>query len=954
MYGHRLIRELLGLLFLFCGLLMLLSLWSYHAGDPTFNQAVSIQASSIHNAAGLFGAYLSGFLVDSFGIGSFLWVIFFLAVGAGLVSRWLVLKWYRWVGYLLLFLCVLVTSSSFDIALHGIHGGGITGQWLSALSMLFFSPSGSLLLWLFVFLIAMELSFSISWLTLVSRFISWTMSKIPSFGTTYDLPVPHIPPALRQMASKIGRAKAGGARPRAVLDLIAGRRKKEEAAGERPVLELNLHDEAPAAKAPQKESPREDDISDLLHLVEGPQMQQAAPAPAPVEEKSAPLSFTLEEETPVSAPAPAPKAEEDFILELEDPVVVPAAVEPAASEPAPVPSTEDEARAPFSAPVQEAAAAVPQPAEDTAEEEELGPSALAALSAQSSMGGEDFPAVVVSASRSEVSSSELSGMPAPSLPAAETVKDEEYASVDTAVAGAMAAQQELASAAPVAPAPVLPKRRELSLPPLDLLSPLPEDDLANRPDGSTLARQGAALITCLKNFNVHATLARITPGPVVTMFEVRPAPGVKATRITNLANDLAMSLKAVSVRMQAPVPGTDTVGVEVPNEKRSTVHFREIVENENFRQAKSLLTVALGKDTGGRPVSADLAKMPHLLVAGATGAGKSVCLNAIILSLLYRARPDEVQMILVDPKRVELSMYADLPHLVHPVVTDMDLTKNALLWAIDEMNRRLSLFSKVKVRNITGYNERQARLRAEVEAGGSMPLDAETGEPEDLSNMPFLVIIVDELADLMMVKRKEVEGSIVRLAQLARAAGIHLIIATQRPSVDVVTGIIKANFPCRIAFKVTSGQDSRTILDGAGAEKLLGMGDMLFKPNGGMIQRLHGAFVSDDEVSAVVEYWKRQQPPCYKIDFAEFGNDSAEDASEDFGQPASRGNDIVDDPIYAEAIQFVLDNGKVSISLLQRRFRIGFNRAARFVEQMEKDGLLSQADGTRPRSVVHR
>ncbi|WP_077071578.1 DNA translocase FtsK [Mailhella massiliensis] len=952
MYGHRLIRELLGLLFLFCGLLMLLSLWSYHAGDPTFNQAVSIQASSVHNAAGLFGAYLSGFLVDSFGVGSFLWVIFFLAVGAGLVSRWLVLKWYRWVGYLLLFLCVLVTSSAFDIALHGIHGGGITGQWLSALSMLFFSPSGSLLLWLFVFLIAMELSFSISWLTLISRFVSWVMRKIPSFGTTYDLPVPHIPPALRQLASKMGRAKAGGARPRAVLDLIAGRRKKEEAAGERPVLDLNLHDEAPEAESPRKDTPREEDIGELLHLVEGPQMQRSAPAP--VEEKSAPLSFTLEEEAPVSAPAPAPKAEEDFILELEDPVVASAAVDPAVPEPAPARPADGEASAPVSTPVQEAPAAVRKPAEDTAEEEDLGPSALAALSAQSPMGGEDFPAVIVSSSRGEGLSPERAGLSAPSLPAAETVKDEEYASVDAAVAGAMAAQQELASAAPVAPAPVLPKRRELSLPPLDLLSPLPEDDLANRPDGATLARQGAALITCLKNFNVHATLARITPGPVVTMFEVRPAPGVKATRITNLANDLAMSLKAVSVRMQAPVPGTDTVGVEVPNEKRSTVHFREIVENENFRQAKSLLTVALGKDTGGRPVSADLAKMPHLLVAGATGAGKSVCLNAIILSLLYRARPDEVQMILVDPKRVELSMYADLPHLVHPVVTDMDLTKNALLWAIDEMNRRLSLFSKVKVRNITGYNERQARLRAEVEAGGSMPLDAETGEPEDLSNMPFLVIIVDELADLMMVKRKEVEGSIVRLAQLARAAGIHLIIATQRPSVDVVTGIIKANFPCRIAFKVTSGQDSRTILDGAGAEKLLGMGDMLFKPNGGMIQRLHGAFVSDDEVSAVVEYWKRQQPPCYKIDFAEFGNDSAEDASEDFGQPASRGNDIVDDPIYAEAIQFVLDNGKVSISLLQRRFRIGFNRAARFVEQMEKDGLLSQADGTRPRSVVHR
>ena len=938
MYGHRLIRELLGLLFLFCGLLMLLSLWSYHAGDPTFNQAVSIQASSIHNAAGLFGAYLAGFLVDSFGIGSFLWVIFFLAVGAGLVSRWLVLKWYRWLGYLLLFACVLVTSSAFDIVLHGIHGGGITGQWLSALSLVFFSPSGSLLLWLFVFLIAMELSFSISWLTLISRLISWTMRKIPSFGTTYDLPVPHVPSSLKHLAAKFGGAKVRAPRPRAVLDIIAGRKKKEEPAQERPALELNLHEEAPEKSAQQ--SLGEEDVRDLLHLVEGP----AAEKHVPEAQKEAPLSFTVEEEEPVSPPVAAPAKEEDFILELEEPVSAPAAESAAEKEPA---ASLPPAEEPAPEPVPEAAA---QPEASVEEpEEELGSSVLAAaLSAQSSLGGEDFPAVVVSSCTAE---NTVPKEPvAASSPAEPEEKDEEYASVDSAVAGAMAAQKE---PVPAAPAPVLPKRRELSLPPLDLLSPLPEDDLANRPDSVTLARQGSALITCLKNFNVHATLARITPGPVVTMFEVRPAPGVKATRITNLANDLAMSLKAVSVRMQAPVPGTDTVGVEVPNEKRATVHFREIVENENFRQAKSLLTVALGKDTGGRPVSADLAKMPHLLVAGATGAGKSVCLNAIILSLLYRARPDEVQMILVDPKRVELSMYADLPHLVHPVVTDMDLTKNALLWAIDEMNRRLSLFSKVKVRNITGYNERQARLRAEVEAGGSMPLDPETGEPEDLSNMPFLVIIVDELSDLMMVKRKEVEGSIVRLAQLARAAGIHLIIATQRPSVDVVTGIIKANFPCRIAFKVTSGQDSRTILDGAGAEKLLGMGDMLFKPNGGMIQRLHGAFVSDDEVSAVVEYWKRQQQPNYKVDFAEFGNDASEDA-EDFGQPASRGNDIVDDPIYAEAIQFVLDNGKVSISLLQRRFRIGFNRAARFVEQMEKDGLLSQADGTRPRSVVHR
>ena len=1052
MYGHRLVRELLGLLFLFCGLLMLLSLWSYHVGDPTFNQAVSMNASSVQNAAGLFGAYLSGFLVDCFGLGSFLWVVFFLAVGAGLVSRWLVLKWYRWVGYLLLFSCMLVASSVFDISVHGIHGGGLAGQWLSAFSLIFFSPVGSFLLWFFVFLIAMELSFSISWLTLIASFASWAMRKIPSFGTTYDLPVPHLPEALKRLPGLVAgwrRIPDAAKRPRPVLDIVFGR-KKDVAETPAPVLEIKTDlPKAPdlpgAEPEPVDSGIREEDLSELLRLVERPENARSAASAS----EPAVAAVFVPEPVPVPAAEKAPAQEEsEFILELEDAVETPessaaapsaatvsapfsptpsatvsaAPVSPipsaavgsapassaaapviaapaafsassaettpvAVEAPAVVPAAPATAASVFSAPAPAAMASAPaapsfEPAQAPAPavvpaqpvspapfiepdvpEEDLPPSALAALSASASaVNTDDLPAVVTAAPTSEKQPAPQTEVPGQTFPqffrAAEAPaaqhKDAAYASVDSAVAGALAVQRQLeAEAAPAAPAPVLPKRRELQLPPLELLSPLPEEDLASRPDELTLARQGNALITCLKNFNVNATLARITPGPVVTLFEVRPAPGVKATRITNLANDLAMSLKAVSVRMQAPVPGTDTVGVEVPNEKRCTVHFREIVENENFRQAKSLLTVALGKDTGGRPVSADLAKMPHLLVAGATGAGKSVCLNAIILSLLYRARPDEVQMILVDPKRVELSMYADLPHLVHPVVTDMDLTKNALLWAIEEMNRRLSLFSKVKVRNITGYNDRQARLRAEVEAGGPMPVDAETGEPEDLSNMPFLVIIVDELADLMMVKRKEVEGSIVRLAQLARAAGIHLIIATQRPSVDVVTGIIKANFPCRIAFKVTSGQDSRTIIDGAGAEKLLGMGDMRVKPNGGVIQRLHGAFVRGDEVSAVVEFWKKQQPPNYKVDFAEFGNDDAEDA-EDFGQPASRSNEIVDDPIYAEAVQFVLDNGKVSISLLQRRFRIGFNRAARFVEQMEKDGLLSQADGTRPRSVVHR
>ena len=916
MYGHRLVRELLGLLFLFCGLLLLLSLWTFDASDPTFNQAVTIEASDIKNSAGLFGAFLSGFFIDLFGLASFLWVAFFLAAGAALVSRWLVLKWYRWIGYAMLFACSLTASSLWDLSLHSITGGGLAGDWLGSMSLLLFRSLGSMLVWAFIFLAGTELAFGISWLTLVAGAVWWISSRF-SRGDSDEETEATKKPRFASLAEILSRKKE---------------KKEVEEEPERPVLDIMLPSEEHAEndQPSPEEMPSQPFESSAEHA-------QDTSSEGP--EKPAEALFSIEE----SQTEGAAVQQEEKKQEEKDPegalVLFPFEEDLSSGkekEEGPSPDTPDEGLLVLS----EADIVPPAPSEE--KKHAVAPDAEAFGQALESALEENLP-VLLSAREEET--------PFP--------LDEEYASVDHAVARAMKEQDEIEAAAQPGEMEeeerrsllelILPKRRQLSLPSMDLLAPLPEEELLSRPDPALLTKQGDALITCLKNFNVHATLARITPGPVVTMFEVRPAPGVKATRITNLANDLAMSLKAVAVRMQAPVPGTDTVGVEVPNEKRGTVRFREIIENDGFRQAKSLLTIALGKDTGGRPVSADLAKMPHLLVAGATGAGKSVCLNAIILSLLYRARPDEVQMILVDPKQVELSMYADLPHLVHPVVTDMDITKNALLWAIDEMNRRLKVFSTVKVRNITGYNERQARLREQVENGGPIPLD-ENGQPEDLANMPFLVIIVDELADLMMVKRKEVEGSIVRLAQLARAAGIHLIIATQRPSVDVVTGLIKANFPCRIAFKVTSGQDSRTILDVTGSEKLLGMGDMLFKPNGGNIQRLHGAFVSDDEVAAVVDFWKKQQKPNYQVDFSEFGEEE-EDSGEEFGMTSSRGGDLADDPIYIEAMQFVMENGKVSISLLQRRFRIGFNRAARFVEQMEKDGILGQADGTRPRTV---
>ncbi len=487
------------------------------------------------------------------------------------------------------------------------------------------------------------------------------------------------------------------------------------------------------------------------------------------------------------------------------------------------------------------------------------------------------------------------------------------------------------------PAPPLPTGPGPGgLPPLGLLATPPAQ--AGGPGEDFLRSQAASLITCLADFGIQGEVVRIMPGPVVTSFEIKPAPGVKVSRIAGLSNDIALAMKALAVRIEAPIPGRDTVGVEIPNVKRQTVFLRDVLESDAFNGNASKLTLSVGKDIQGRPFTADLARMPHLLVAGATGSGKSVCINGILLSILYKAQPEEVKLLLIDPKRIELAMYADLPHLVHPVVTDMALAKSALDWCVAEMDRRYEAMAQLGVRNLDGYNEKAAKLAANPGP------DVEVIEP-----MPYLVLIIDELADLMMTAAKEVEIAIVRLAQLARAAGIHMILATQRPSVDVVTGLIKANFPTRIAFQVTSRHDSRTILDTVGAEHLLGRGDMLFKPSGAKMMRMHGAFVSDEESARVVEYWKERQAPSYLMDLSSW-NEDASGGEGGFG--GSGDGESLSDPVYPQALEFVMEQGKASISLIQRRFRIGFNRAARFIEQMERDGLLGPADGSKPRVVL--
>jgi S-DNA-T family DNA segregation ATPase FtsK/SpoIIIE len=486
---------------------------------------------------------------------------------------------------------------------------------------------------------------------------------------------------------------------------------------------------------------------------------------------------------------------------------------------------------------------------------------------------------------------------------------------------------------------------DTNLPPLSLLDEPPTEQETVSVD--TLEFVSRLIEKKLSDFGVEVRVVAAYPGPVITRYEIEPATGVKGSQIVNLARDLARALSLTSIRVVETIPGKNYMGLELPNPNRQIVRLTEIVGSKVYNDNTSLLTIGLGKDIAGNPVVADLAKMPHLLVAGTTGSGKSVGINATILSLLYKADPNQVRLILIDPKMLELSIYEGIPHLLAPVVTDMRQAGHALNWAVNEMERRYRLMSKMGVRNLAGYNQKIIDADKKSEKIPN-PFSLTPDAPEPLDKLPTIVIIIDELADLMMVVGKKVEELIARIAQKARAAGIHLILATQRPSVDVITGLIKANIPTRIAFQVSSKIDSRTILDQQGAEALLGMGDMLYMPPGtGMPVRVHGAFVSDEEVHRVVKHLKSQGEPNYIEGILEGG--VMEEGADAGGVGAPSGEA---DPLYDQAVGIVLKNRRASISLVQRHLRIGYNRAARLLEQMEQSGIVSQMQSNGNREIL--
>lgn len=911
--------EFLGIALLAIGVLMIGGLCSYQFGGGTLMGPVGrLVASALYATLGM-GSYLLALGVVGLGIKSLLGEAMEVRAGEGLGFAGATIAG-----------CVLLHVTFPEYRTHGLTAGGLTGEVLGEIGLGLFDHAGT-------YLIALAL-------LVVGLFASTPLS------------VAHLVAGARLVGRScvaVGAYLWGGLR--GLVDSLRGKQPTgEEEVEEEEVDEEEVEEEEEEEEEAEAPKPR--------------RRRKTAPAPAPADatpaaepRKNRKLAKTPEElpEIVVSAlpEQPSPRKKKDKATEAQP--VIPEATGEAAAAPkrrrkvatdAPEISDED-----VDAPVQDER----EPADDES-----------AAPARSRKKPPPRPGELP-ASKPELAANKPE---LPSIPIVPPVQMPLPAPVPEAAKPAPERVKPIPGIVRLTPGPYL-------LPPSKLFEAA--DQAVVEVDKTFVLEQAARIEHALATFKVTGKVTKIHPGPVITRYEFKPDPGVKLSRIESLENDLAMALEAISIRILAPIPGKATVGFEVPNVTRETVAIKEILESEGLGTTRThKLPMALGKNITGKPIAIDLAKAPHLLVAGATGSGKSVGVNAMICSLLYACTPEDVRMIMIDPKMLELSIYKDIPHLLLPVITDAEAANLALRWAVDEMERRYAVLSDAQVRDIAGYNKKLPQLLEEYEGEkrmieqesaeasaeaaqegednvaaeflGGVAFNAK-GEPIDViggetlgiklgdkpEKMPYIVIIIDEFADLMMVASKEVETSVARIAAKARACGIHLILATQRPSVDVITGTIKNNFPSRIAFQVTSDIDSRTILDGKGAKQLLGMGDMLYMDRGSQPQRVHGCYVSEDEILKVVSFIKKQARPVYNHAIAAKREEDLED------EPSNKHSDS----LYDKAVQIVAETRKVSTSMIQRRLNIGYNRAAKIVEQMEADGVIGPSRGTAPREV---
>ncbi len=932
------------------GILFLLSLLSFHPRDRLIGQW-GVSTEPVRNWIGPLGAQLADWAVALFGVTAFAMPFLLLLLGAAIVlRRHGARRWVRVTGFTLVLatLALLVQLVFPTVPFRGasVSGGGALGEGLAALLVPTVSIVGSVIVGVTGLLIGARLGFGVRFIALLRSLGRGAARGGEPIVGAAGAGVQGAQRGVRGLFAAVARWWRRG-----VSELKEAREvAREERRFRREERLVALEEQRLLVDAP----------AEAIAELPAPEPSRTVPAPEPLKTVQAP-------EAPVPAASQASRVRiPEGMRSLRDrpaPTVADT-LGPAPLVAAPVLSGTalelPELRASMAEPVPEPVGEALEPVRVDSMRGATRRGVVHAEIRPRRREGPKAPTAapaVAPASKSVDELRQAVGKPAIHTPAPRAAEGEVVVGPQEAL-DALRGRRRIHKVDPRAGMP-------FELPSVSLLSNPPSD--APQIDEDDLERQAARLEECLGHYNVQGRVTDILPGPVVTMFEFEPAPGIKVSRIANLENDLAMALRATRVRIVAPIPGKGAVGIEIPSAFREVIYLKEILSSSTFRNPKLRLPLAIGKAIDAQPVCADWAKMPHILVAGTTGSGKSVCVNSFIVSLVCSKTPDELRMILVDPKMLEFSIYDGIPHLLVPVVTSPKKAAVALRWAVEEMTRRYKVLAAMNVRNIIGYNDKVEVLAAEwkvwddaVAAGKAIGMEppncgreagsdnvcfrnrggSPVGAPE---KMPYIVIVIDELADLMMVARKEVEESIVRLAQMARAAGIHMLLATQRPSVDVITGLIKANFPTRLSFKVSSKVDSRTVLDANGAENLLGMGDGLFLPPGSSdLKRIHGAFVSDEEVERIVGHLKEQGEPNY-VEQVLAGGDEDEDAG-------SQEERELDD-MYDAAVSCVAQMGKASTSLLQRKLGLGYNRAARIMDAMERNGVIGPPNGAKPRDV---